>query len=87
MSRCGMGNCLKRPNGEEVSGNFFSGLTREWGLGRGFTYEEEKSHAPIAVISYEYWTRSFARDTNVIGRTMYVKGVPSDDCRVCGARV
>lgn len=62
--------------GEEVSGNFFSGLSARIGLGRGFSYDDEKSHAPIAVISYDYWTRSFARDQNVVGQTMYVKGIP-----------
>ena len=62
--------------GEEVSGNFFSGLTARIQLGRGFNYGDEKDHALIAVISYDYWTRSFARDPNVVGRTMYVKGIP-----------
>lgn len=62
--------------GEEVSGNFFSGLSARIGLGRGFTYDDEKNHASIAVISYDYWTRSFARDPNVVGQTFYVKGIP-----------
>lgn len=62
--------------GEEVSGNFFSGVSARMALGRGFTLDEEKEHASIAVLSYNYWTRSFARDPNVLGQTMYVKGVP-----------
>src|SRR4029079_14968445 len=62
--------------GEEVSGNFFSGVSARLTLGRGFTVNDEKEHAPIAVLSYNYWTRSFARDPNVLGQTMYVKGVP-----------
>ena len=62
--------------GEEVSGNFFSGLGVAIQLGRGFTYEDEKSHAPLAVISYDYWTRRFARDPGAVGRTLYVRSVP-----------
>jgi len=70
------GGLPEEAEGEEVSGNFFSGLTARMGSGRGFNYEDEKDHAQIAVISYEYWTRSFARDPNVLGKTLYVKGVP-----------
>jgi len=70
------GDFPEEAEGEEVSGNFFSGLSARIGMGRGFTYEDEKNHTAIVVISYEFWTRSFARDANVVGRTMYVKGVP-----------
>jgi predicted permease len=62
--------------GELVSGNFFSGLGVQMARGRGFTLEDETSHAPVAVLSYDFWTRRFARDPGVIGQTMYVKGVP-----------
>ncbi|HUB51315.1 MAG TPA: ABC transporter permease [Terracidiphilus sp.] len=62
--------------GEEVSGNFFSGLGVRLERGRGFTLADEKSHAPVALLSYDYWTRSYARDPGIVGKTMYVKGVP-----------
>jgi predicted permease len=62
--------------GEEVSGNFFSGLGVRLEQGRSFTLAEERSHAPVAVLSYEYWTRSYARDPAVVGQTIYVKGIP-----------
>ncbi len=62
--------------GEEVSGNFFSGLGARIDRGRGFSMDDEKGHAPIAVISYDYWTRRFARDPEVLGHTLYVRGVP-----------
>jgi predicted permease len=61
--------------GDMVSGTFFSGLGVSLPRGRGFSEEDEKDHAPIAVISYNYWTRRFARDPNVLGRTLYVNGV------------
>ncbi len=63
--------------GDEVSGNFFSGLGVRMERGRGFTLEDEKNHAAIAVLSYDYWTRSFARDPEVVGQTIYIKGVPA----------
>ena len=70
------GELPEQAAGEEVSGNFFSGLTVRLPLGRGFTLDDEKQHASIAILSYDYWTRSFARDPNVLGQTIYVKGVP-----------
>ena len=62
--------------GEEVSGNFFSGVSARIALGRGFTVDDEKNHAPVAVLSYDYWTRGFARNPAILGQTIYVKGVP-----------
>jgi predicted permease len=62
--------------GEIVSGNFFSGLGVQMARGRGFTREDETSHAQVAVLGYDFWTRRFARDPEVLGQTLYVKGVP-----------
>jgi predicted permease len=62
--------------GDMVSGNFFSGLGIELARGRGFTEEDETSHAAIAVISHRYWTRRFSRSADALGKTMYVNGVP-----------
>lgn len=61
--------------GDMVSGTFFSGLGVRLGLGRGFTEQDEKDHAPIAVLSYNYWTRRFARNPDVLGTTLFVNGV------------
>jgi predicted permease len=62
--------------GDMVSGTFFSGLGVSLPLGRGFSDEDESKHAPLAVLSYNYWTRRFARDREVLGKTLYVSGVP-----------
>ncbi len=62
--------------GDMVSGTFFSGLGVNLPLGRGFSEGDETNHAPIAVISYNYWTRRFARDRDVLGKTLYVNAVP-----------
>jgi predicted permease len=70
------GDLPEEAEGDEVSGNFFSALGARIERGRGFISDDEKDHAPIAVISYAYWTRRFARDPGVLGQTFYVKGVP-----------
>jgi predicted permease len=62
--------------GDMVSGNFFSGLGVKLARGRGFTEQDETSHAAIAVISYNYWTRRFSRSPDALGKTLYVNGVP-----------
>ena len=59
-----------------VSGNFFSGLGAGFARGRGFTLADETAHAPLAVLSYAYWTGRFARDPSILGQTIYVKGLP-----------
>jgi predicted permease len=61
--------------GDMVSGAFFSGLGVNLPWGRGFTDQDERNHAPIAVLSYNYWTRRFARDPRVLGQTLFVNGV------------
>jgi predicted permease len=61
--------------GDMVSGTFFSGLGVGLAQGRGFTEQDEAAHAPLTVLSYNYWTRRFARDPDVLGKTLYVNGV------------
>jgi predicted permease len=62
--------------GDMVSGNFFSGLGVTLARGRGFTAQDEARHAPVAVISYNYWTQRFSRNPDVLGKSLYVKGIP-----------
>lgn len=62
--------------GDMVSGNFFSGLGVRMALGHGFTAQDETQHSSIAVISYNYWTQRFSRNPDVLGKTLFVKGVP-----------
>ena len=61
--------------GDMVSGAFFSGLGIKLTRGRGFTEHDESTHAPVVVISYNYWSRRFARDPNILGEALYVKGI------------
>lgn len=62
--------------GEEVSGNFFSGLTAQVVHGRPLTLQDEKDHAAVAVISDAYWKRRFASNLGMLGSTLFIKGVP-----------
>jgi predicted permease len=62
--------------GDMVSGTFFSGLGVSLPRGRGFSEQDETNHAPVAVISYNYWTRRFGRNPDVLGTTFYVNSVP-----------
>jgi len=59
-----------------VSGNFFSGLGLRAARGRFFATGDESVHAQVAVLSYNYWTRRFARSPAVLGQTLYIKTVP-----------
>jgi predicted permease len=70
------GSQPEEAEGDMVSGTFFSGLGVNLPLGRGFTKNDETNHAPLAVLSYNYWTRRFARNPAVLGQTLYVNGVP-----------
>jgi len=70
------GDTPEEAQGDEVSGNFFSGLSAEIARGHGLSMEDEKGHSPVAVISYDYWTRRFSRDPAVLGATLFVKNVP-----------
>src|SRR5262249_6412825 len=50
--------------GEDVSGNYFSGLGVEMFAGRGFLPEENMTPGahPVAVVSYNLWQNHFAAD-------------------------
>ena len=62
--------------GEMVSGSFFSGLQVQPIVGRVFTLKDESTHAPIVVLNYGWWKNRFGGDKDILGRTIYVKGVP-----------
>jgi predicted permease len=71
-----VGNEPEEVFGEMVSGNFFTGLGVQPVLGRGFTPEDESTHAPVAVLNYAWWRGRFGGDKNVLSKTIYVKGLP-----------
>jgi predicted permease len=70
------GSQPEEAEGDMVSGSFFSGLGVKFTRGHGFTERDEADHAPIAVISFNYWNRRFAQSPEVLGKTLYVNSVP-----------
>jgi predicted permease len=59
-----------------VSGDFFSGLGVLPVRGRVLTMEDESQHTQVLVLSYNYWTRRFARNPSILGQTLFIKGIP-----------
>jgi predicted permease len=68
------GDQNERVRGELVSGNFFQVLgVRPW-AGRLFTAEDDVTPGgnPVAVLSYAFWNRRFAKDPSIIGKTILI---------------
>jgi predicted permease len=72
-------NQTERVEAEIVSGNYFTSLGVKPALGRVFNSQEDdqvyRGH-PNVVISYSYWTKRFARDSNVVGKKIRVNDYP-----------
>jgi macrolide transport system ATP-binding/permease protein len=66
----------ERIDGEMVSGEYFRGLGIPPAAGRLITIDDELGAAPVAVISYAYWTRRFGADPGVVGRAISINHVP-----------
>jgi predicted permease len=65
-------------SGQLVTGNWFDLLGVRPAMGRLFTAADTTTIGgpPIAVLSYAYWTRAFARDPGVVGTTLAINGTP-----------
>jgi predicted permease len=61
-----------------VSGNYFSVLGVQAIAGRTFTQDDDKTqHAhPVAMITYEYWNKRFAKAPDTVGKTVRLNGFP-----------
>jgi hypothetical protein len=70
------GNSPEEIAADEVSGNFFAALGVPMSIGQPFASEDEDKHSRLAVLSYGYWTRRFNRDPDVLGKAIFVNGVP-----------
>jgi predicted permease len=64
-----------------ATGNYFEVLGVQAVLGRTFTAADDGPAARVIVLSHRGWTRLFAADPTVIGRTVAVNGV---ECTVVG---
>jgi predicted permease len=60
---------IEKANAQFVSGWMFGSFGLRPALGRLLTESDDlkPGASPVAVLSYDYWTRRFARDPNVIG--------------------
>ena len=59
-----------------VSGNYFTGLGVGVELGRGLVQKDEDDHAATIVISEKFWATHYARNPDVIGKTLFIKSHP-----------
>lgn len=62
--------------GMMVSGNYFQVLGVEPQLGRGFRDDEDEvpGRDAVVVLGPDFWTREFARDPSIVGRTLRLNG-------------
>jgi predicted permease len=71
------GDIPEQVNAGTVSEAFF----RLWGakplIGRTFSADEDRPNGPrVAVLSYAWWTRRFAADPSIVGKTILLSGDP-----------
>ena len=68
----------ERITGDLVSGNYFDVLGTDAAIGRTLTADDEVKPGghPVAVLSYGFWTRRFARDPRIVDQAVLVNGTP-----------
>ena len=64
--------------GELVSGNYFDVMGVKPMLGRGFLPEEDRTPNahPVVVLGHSLWQRRFDADAAIVGKTIYLNGLP-----------
>jgi predicted permease len=72
------GGHTERADGVLVSGTYFDVLGLAAAAGRLLTPDDDRTPGahPVLVLSHGYWTRRFAADPSVVGRTVQVNGHP-----------
>jgi putative ABC transport system permease protein len=67
-------NEMEKGYTQYVSGWMFPTFELQPTLGRLFTTDDERTPgaSPYAVLSYNYWTRRFANDRSVLGRSVHI---------------
>lgn len=61
--------------GRGVTANFFSVLGVRPVLGRVFTEEEDRTEAPIVMLSHQLWRRRYQGDPAILGQTIVMSGM------------
>lgn len=64
--------------GRSVTFNFFTVLGAQPQLGRSFTEEEDRTGAPVVVVSFALWQRRYGGDPSVIGRRVLLNDSPAE---------
>ncbi|HEU4786392.1 MAG TPA: ABC transporter permease, partial [Gemmatimonadaceae bacterium] len=71
------GDVPEQVHAGQVSEGYFRLLGARPLLGRTFSADEDRPNGPrVAVISYGWWTRRFASDRSIIGKTIQLGGDP-----------
>ena len=78
---------IEKANVQFVSGWMFGSFGLKPALGRLLTESDDLQPGahPVAVLSFDYWTRRFARDPSIIGRTVRAQLQSHPDVRRCSA--
>ena len=70
------GDSPEEARADEVSGNFFSALGVSMAAGVPFSPSDEVNHSSVVVLGYGYWSARFNRDPGILGKTLFIRGVP-----------
>jgi predicted permease len=64
--------------GEIVTGTYFPSLGVTAAIGRTLTPDDDRTRSghPVAVLSYNFWERRFAKNPNVVGKKVLVNNIP-----------
>jgi predicted permease len=72
-----IGDAPRRINCYAVAANFLDTFGIAPVLGRDFSPEDDRPHAPaVALLSYGFWQRSFGGDVKALGKTLIVDDEP-----------
>lgn len=72
------GDRSERVAGQLVSGNYFSLLGVAPHAGRAFSESDNQSPGahPVAILSHSFWSRRFAADPGIVGKTIRINSAP-----------
>ena len=59
-----------------VSGSYFEVLGVRPSLGRALVDSDERRRTPVAVLGDGFWRRQYGSDPRVLGRTLFLNGLP-----------
>jgi predicted permease len=59
-----------------ASGDYYPALGVHATLGRTLSAEDDRTQAPVAVLSHGMWTRAFSADPGVLGKSLQINRLP-----------